>query len=309
MVEKDTLMSAQETVSSNTTLPALEELQARPQWVCWRKETRKGKPTKIPFNPCTDTMARSDDPATWASYAQAKAAWDKRSSHYDGLGYMFSCDYTGVDLDHCVNAAGTIDPWAQAILARLLSYAEYSPSGTGIHVLVRGIIPGGTRRPVPEAPDPLAAIEMYSERRYFTMTGHQVAGTPPTIEPCPDLLRLYAELTTTQRRARQDTAHADAHQHEAVSLSDDALIEKALSGRNGARFCALWSGESTSYASPSEADLALCRLLAFWTGKDAARMDGLFRRSALYRAQKWDRPARSGETYGQGTIARAIADC
>jgi putative DNA primase/helicase len=304
-------MSIQETVSSNNTPPALEELQARPQWVCWRKEARGGKPTKVPYNPRTGALARSDDPATWASYAQAQAAWDKRSHRYDGLGYMFAGDYTGIDLDQCVNAASTIDPWAQEVLDRLPSYAEYSPSGSGIHILVRGTIPGGTRRPVPGAPNPLAAIEMYSERRYFTVTGHQVAGTPPTIESCPDLLRVYTELTMLRRA--QDTARSDAHHHEAVALSDDALIEKALAGRNRARFRALWSGASTGYASPSEADLALCRLLAFWTGKDAARMDRLYRRSGLYQQEhrqlKWDRPARAGETYGQGTIARAIAGC
>jgi putative DNA primase/helicase len=312
-VEKGVPMSAQETVSSSSTPPALEELQAHPQWVCWRKEARGGKPSKVPYNPRTGTLARSDDPATWASYAEAKAAWDKRSHRYDGLGYMFSGDYTGIDLDHCVNTAGTIDPWAQVVLARLPSYAEYSPSATGIHVLVRSTIPSGTRRLVPGAPDPLAAIEMYCERRYFTVTGHQVAGSPPTIEPCPDLLRLYTELTTTLRRAQQDTTRSDARHHEAIALADDALIERAMMGRNGARFRALWRGESTSYASPSEADLALCSLLAFWTGKDAARMDRLFRRSGLYqqahRQQKWDRPARAGETYGQGTIARAIASC
>jgi putative DNA primase/helicase len=306
-------MNVQGPVSSNSTPPALEELQAHPQWVCWRKETRKDKSTKIPFNPRTGALARSDDPVTWASYAEAKAAWDKRSHRYDGLGYMFSGDYTGIDLDHCVNAAGAIDSWAQEVLDRLPSYAEYSPSGTGIHILVRGTIPGGTRRPVPGAPDPLAAIELYSERRYFTVTGHQVAGSPPTIEPCPELLPLYTELTTTLRRAQQDAAHSDAPHQEAVALSDDALIERAMTGRNSARFRALWSGESTGYTSPSEADLALCRLLAFWTGKDAARMDRLFRRSGLYqqaqRQQKWDRPARAGETYGQGTIARAIASC
>jgi putative DNA primase/helicase len=306
-------MSAQETVSYNRTPPALEELQARPQWVCWRKEARRGKPTKVPYDPRTGALARSDDPATWASYAQAKAAWDRHPQRYDGLGYMFRGDYTGIDLDHCVNAAGTIDSWAQGILARLPSYAEYSPSGTGIHVLVRSTIPSGTRRPVPGAPDPLAAMEMYSERRYFTLTGHQVAGSPPTIEPCPDLLRLYTELTTTLRGAQENTARSEARHHEAAALADDALIEKALSGRNGARFRALWRGESTGYASPSEADLALCSLLAFWTGKDAARMDRLYRRSGLYqqehRREKWDRPARAGETYGQGTIARAIAGC
>ena len=45
-------------------------------------------------------------------------------------------------------------------------------------------------------------------------------------------------------------------------------------------------------------------MLAFYTGKDAAQMDGLFRQSGLMRP-KWDRP-QSGTTYGEITIQEAI---
>src|ERR1700719_4573755 len=118
-------------VSYTRKLPALEELQARPQWVCWRKERRQGKPTKVPYSATTGTRAQSDNPQTWASYAQAVQA--QRARRFDGVGYMFHRDYTGVDLDHCVNPDGSIDSWAQAYLDQLPSYAEYSPSKTGIH--------------------------------------------------------------------------------------------------------------------------------------------------------------------------------
>lgn len=175
------------------TLSALEELQARPQWVCWRKEVRQGRPTKIPYNVATGRWAKSDIPATWSTYTQAIAA--HRSGRYHGIGYMFHRDFTGIDLDHCVNTDGSIDPWAQAYLDRLPSYAEYSPSGTGIHILVRGTIPTGTRRAISGAPHPQATIEMYCERRYFTVTGHHVDGTHTTIEACPELLAIHAELT------------------------------------------------------------------------------------------------------------------
>src|SRR5260221_12655481 len=84
--------------------------------------------------------------------------------HYDGIGYMFRRDYTGVDLDHCISPHGSIDPWAQAYLAQLGSYAEYSPSKTGIHILVRGTVPGGIRRRVPDAPHPKPPMEIYVER-------------------------------------------------------------------------------------------------------------------------------------------------
>ena len=184
-------------------LPALEELQARPQWVCWRKEERQGTFTKVPYNARTGNKAQSDNPTTWASYAQAVQAL--RTGTYHGIGYVFHRDYTGIDLDHCVNPDGSRDSWAQAYLDHFGSYAEYSPSKTGIHILVRGTIPSGLRRRVPHAPHPEAAIEMYCERRYFTITGNHVALTPTTIETCSDLLAIHVDLTApkpTQQHAQ-----------------------------------------------------------------------------------------------------------
>src|SRR5258708_5580064 len=137
-------------------VPALEELQGRPQWVCWRKEERQGTFTKVPYNARTGERAASDHPATWASYDQAVQAL--RTGTYHGIGYVFHQDYTGIDLDHCVNPDGSIDPWAQAYLDRLGSYAEYSPSGTGIHILVRGAIASGLRRRGPHARPPWTAL-------------------------------------------------------------------------------------------------------------------------------------------------------
>ncbi len=286
-------------------LPALEELQARPQWVCWRKEHRRGKPTKIPYNAATGQWAKSDAPATWSSYAQARQAL--HAGAYHGVGYMFRKDYTGIDLDHCVHENGRIDPWAQAYLDRLKSYAEYSPSKTGIHVLVRGTIPNGTRRAVSGAPHSQAAIEMYCERRYFTMTGNHLNGMPTTIEECPELLTIHAEITHASRKQPKAAVRHDERDSPPVERSDDDVLDRAMKARNGATFQALWQGDTSGYGSPSEAELALCNLLAFWTGGDARQVDRLFRRSGLYRPQKWDRAARTGETYGQGTIARAIA--
>src|SRR6266702_3778237 len=282
-------------------IPALEELQARPQWVCWRKEQRKGKLTKVPYNPLTGKWAQSDNPQTWASYTQAIQA--QGAGKYDGICYMFHRDYTGVDLDHCVSEDGSLDPWAQGYLDRLKSYAEYSPSKTGIHILVRGTVPSGLRRRVPGASHPEAAIEMYCERRYFTVTGAHVEGTPTTIEACPALVPLYTQLSTPNKPQQRAAPSGD------VSTSDEALLVKAMHAKNGAAFRALWQGNISSYVSQSEAELALCNMLAFWTGNDAHRIDRLFRRSGLYRREKWDCPARSGEFYGEGTIARAIANC
>src|ERR1700694_3826900 len=110
-------MNSQADVPSTRTLPALAELQARPQWVCWRTERRQRKLTKVPYSATTGTHAQSDNPQTWASYAQAVQA--KRARRYDGVGYMFRQDYTGVDLDHLVNENGRTPPWPGSSLDQL----------------------------------------------------------------------------------------------------------------------------------------------------------------------------------------------
>src|SRR5262249_19249146 len=70
--------------------------------------------------------------------------------------------------------------------------------------------------------------------------------------------------------------------------------------KNGAKFVALWNGNTGDYGSQSEADIALCSHLSFWTGKNPERMDALFRQSGLFR-DKWDRT-----DYRLRTIAAAI---
>ena len=77
-----------------------------------------------------------------------------------------------------------------------------------------------------------------------------------------------------------------------------------MRARNGADFAALWRGEwEGRYPSQSEADLALCGALAFWTGRDAGRVERLFQLSGLMRP-KWER-----DDYRQRTIDAAIAGC
>src|SRR5947209_8218014 len=118
--------------TSIETLPAIQELQSRPQWVC-------RDATKNPYNAYTGSLAKSNDPDTWASYERAKRAYEQSlatSTPYSGIGYVFNQDICGIDLDHCVHPeTGQIDAWAQEILDTINSYAEYSPND-GIHILV-----------------------------------------------------------------------------------------------------------------------------------------------------------------------------
>lgn len=88
-------------------------------------------------------------------------------------------------------------------------------------------------------------------------------------------------------------------------LSDESVLQKASCSKNSERFNAIWNGEVSDGKSPSEADMALATILAFWCGKDLEQMDRLFRRSKLMR-DIWDRQ-QSGTTYGQLTLQKAAA--
>ncbi len=153
--------------------PALRELQGLRQWVCWCYEKdRNGKPTKVPYNARTGGKASHSNPHTWSSYDQAVYARDHRFTFddrsYDGIGFVFNNDYTGIDLDHCIDPeTGEPNAWAQAIIDRVDSYTELSPSGTGVHIIARGTIPKGVKRP---------EIEMYCRARFFTISGKTLEG-------------------------------------------------------------------------------------------------------------------------------------
>jgi RecA-family ATPase len=267
------------------------------QWLCWRSEERDGKPTKIPYSPLTGQRASSTSPDTWASYEEAvKAA---KEQGYGGIGFVFTPDddLCGVDLDSCLDPeTGEIEDWARAIIEEFNSYTEISPSGIGVHVLVKGELPAGRNRK--------GRIEMYDRGRYFTVTGRHLAGTPKAIESRQE------EIQSVVRRVFGSEAPESANGHtkpvaatETVDngLSNTEVVEKATSSRSGEKFRRLWGGDTNGYGSPSEADLALCGMLAFWTGGDATRVDSLFRQSGLYR-KKWDR-----KDYRNRTITEALS--
>jgi putative DNA primase/helicase len=144
-----------------------EQLTERPQWVCWRLEERDGKKTKVPFVAGTERRASSTDLMTWRTFSEAVAAYEAGEPPYDGVGFCFcSADpFSGVDLDKCRDPeTGVIEEWAQKLIDSVTEgYVEASPSGSGIHIIVSGVVLGGSVRK--------GRVEMYSRDRFFTMTG------------------------------------------------------------------------------------------------------------------------------------------
>jgi len=260
-------------------------LRARPQWVLWRVEQRDGKPTKVPYT-AGGTRADVTNPNTWATFDTVLDAY--RRGGFDGIGFVLTeeAGIVCVDLDHARNGEGWT-PEAQEIMRLLNTYAEVSPSGEGLHLWALGRLPEGRRR--------RKGVEMYNSRRFITITGNHLAGTPT------DLQERTQQLADLHRRVFAEPAHT-LKVTAPVDLSDEVLIQRAMTARDGAKFRALWNGDTTGYPSQSEADLALCRLLAFWCGNNPERIERLFSQSALGKREKW----RTRADYRKETIQTAL---
>lgn len=274
------------------------ELRALPQWVCWRWEWRAGAArdsgtwTKVPISPMTGKRAATDDPATWDTF---DAALDRyRRDRLAGVGFVFSPGdpFVGIDLDDCYDpATGAFTDEAAAIIGQLETYTERSPRGRGVKLIARAALPGGKGRR-----DAKRGIEMYDRGRFFALTGRTVHEQwLPCMERQAALDVLYRRLFP----AKGDTS-ATVRPLVTAELNDLQIVTRAMNAKNGPKFGALWRGDWQGYGSQSEADAALCALLAFWTGPDPVRIAGLFRQSGLYR-EKWERA-----DYREATIAKAL---
>lgn len=279
-------------MGQSSNIPA--ELAGRSQWVNHLLfKTQAGKLTKLPVDPATGRYASVSDPATWSSLDRALLRLDT-DPRLKGIGFVFSeaDPLTGIDFDHCRDAvSGKISPVVLEWILRLNSYSEISISGTGVHVIVNArLSAAGCRR---------NGIEMYDRRRFFVFTGQHLDGTPLTVEP---------------RQAEVDALHAwlfppqpvrQAQRKMVTNLTDSELLRRIERSRQGEKFQRLMRGDWSGYTSQSEADLALCAVLAFWT-QDDGQIDRIFRSSVLYRG-KWDESHhRDGLTYGEMTIAKAL---
>lgn len=284
-------------------------LRARPQWLVWRLEDRKGKPSKVPYSARSGSLGKSNDPATWCDFNRAGQA--ARRGDYDGVGFAFAAGdgIFGVDLDKCISDEGELEPWANEVLERFLdTYIEISPSMRGLRIFGYGA-PTRCGKGTDEK-----RIELYDHTspRYLTVTGSHWIGSAPDLVDCSAQLewlhqRFFFPRSEVKADSPNPLASPKTNTPQPLPLSDSELLDKAC--RN-AQFAKLFGGQwEGDYPSQSEADAALCARLAFWCAGDVARMDRMFRASRLMRP-KWDRRHHSdGRTYGSATVERAAAKC
>src|SRR6185312_9087866 len=237
------------------------ELKELDRWCCYKIVERQGRQTKMPVDVKTGNMARSNDDSTWADFDSALAA----SVNYDGIGFFFKEPYIGIDID---DVGGEIEDYqndkhedniVSEFVDMLGSYAEISPSGNGIHIILKGELPPEGRRK--------GNVEIYTSGRFFTVTGNAVGGYTHIADDSDYGKVKY--LNNKYIESSEPTVKRDFKNNEGNDLAESEIIRIAENSKNGVRFKAFMSGEwEHFYTSQSEADMAFANDLAFWTSRD-----------------------------------------
>lgn len=283
----------------------MDELKTQKIWFCWNYETRKGKKTKVPvsaYGTATGTNAAYEH--TWVTYGEAAAAAQEHGN--SGVGFKIPDGYFFLDIDH----KDVTDPYVQLLLGRFDSYMERSVSGGGIHIYGKcdaSRIPTYTDKDGKLRLDkayytknPNNDTELYSgalTNRFAVYTGDVIRDVP--LQDCTDALLVTLDKNMRRKQKERYSEKRDGGNKELFDLVGSLMKQK-----NGQKFRKLYAdGDISGYGSQSEADCALCAMIAFRTGTDPEMIDRVFRSSALYR-EKWDR-----DDYREATIAAGIDAC
>lgn len=282
-----------------------QELRNLKQWglfqLKWVKERNKN--TKIPINPYNGKAGKSNDSSTWSDFDTALKALDE-IERADGLAFYFTNGYVGLDIDHI---SDDLADWHQGDSSvsnlinkfRLMTdetYMEVSQSGTGIHCIFKGKIPGKRRRK--------GNYEMYQQGRFFALTGNSI-GIPKIATLSKEKMQaLYNFLFGADKSVPNEIEEPEIT---ALDLSIPDIIKRAEESKIGTRFTMFMKGGwEQFYNSHSEADMAFANDLAFWTGRDFHKMDTIFRNSSLMR-DKYDEK-HGATTYGISLLNKAISE-
>jgi primase-polymerase (primpol)-like protein len=168
------------------------ELRHHDAWAVWEYENERSRWSKPPYIPNTVPPERAEpsDSATWRSFDEVYGAYqnptsishlDAARSSWDGVSFALDLRWgiVGVDLDH-VSQHKRDAAW---IIDQLDSYTELSPSSDGYRIFLRGTLPEGRRR--------RDWVEMYTQRRFLSVTGHHLDRTPTMLRPSRSLYTVW----------------------------------------------------------------------------------------------------------------------
>lgn len=301
----------------------LGQLKCMRIWLCWKFVEKDGRKKKIPCSAFGGATGTNEEYLhTWTTFDKAKAAADKKP--YSGVGFVIPDGWFFLDIDH----KPLNDPYVVNMLERFDSYAEKSVSGEGIHIYGKCDF---SKIPTELKKDKLKLHHKYYQKNPNNGTELYIGGltnrfavfTEDVIQDKPIRDCTEAILTTLNKdMLKKDDKTSKTSDGAALratttvkrsSVDANAVIQGLKSQKNGKKFIRLFEkGDISGYFSESEADLALCNMIAFRAGPSPELIDEVYRQSQLYRNKwecegyrnKWER-----DDYREITIDKAIEGC
>lgn len=263
----------------------------------WKYETRDGNLTKVPYNPHTMNKASVNNLNTFTDFSSVINALN----NFDVIGIRVDGKIIAIDLDHCIEE-GKICSWAEEIVSHFQdTYIEISPSGKGLRIIL--LAPDNYSYDKDKYYIKKNNVEVYvagATNRFVTLTGNAIQKTDVVGN-----IDGFQWLIDTYMKRPISNSSIFTNEHRESYLTDESVIQKAMSSKQGEKFNKLWNGDTSDYPSHSESDLALISILAFYCNGNKEQIDRLYRSSNLFRT-KWDE-FRGNKTYGDMTIDTAIS--
>lgn len=147
-----------------------DAIRSLPGWLVWRYEPNPGggKPRKVPYYVSGEkrhgVQGSVNDRASMTTFEAARSFASRKGFDGVGLALMPEFNITALDFDNCV-VSGRLHPQVEAIASQ--TYAEYSPSGTGIRCVFTGSL--GNKKDI-DHPD--FGFEVFSTKGFVTFTGN-----------------------------------------------------------------------------------------------------------------------------------------
>lgn len=292
----------------------LGQLKSMRIWLCWNFVEKDGRKTKMPcsaFGAATGT--NQENSHTWVTFEEAKAAAAK--SHYNGVGFVIPEGWFFLDIDH----KPLDDPYVVKMLERFDSYAEKSVSGEGIHIYGKCDL---SKIPTERKKDKLKLHHKYYQKnpnngtelyiggltnRYAVFTENIIQDKP--LKECHEAIlttlnkNMFKKANKTSKTS-DETASRAVTTVKGTSVDANTVIQGLKRQKNVKKFIRLFEkGDISGYISQSEADLALCNMIAFRAGPNPELIYEVFCQSKLYRENS------KSDNYLKGTIEKAIEGC
>lgn len=298
--------------------PIPEKLKKEKRWCLYKIIPREGKNTKLPIMP-NSKPAKSNDPSTWHSYEECMKALSQHIG--DGLGFFLGDGYIGIDIDKVSDEMMEymVDKDAKSMTADFLrgisTYAEVSPSKTGLHFIGKGYVPGERKR--------YKNLEIYDEGRFFTVTGNVIKDKDRShVKPIKqELLPLYQKYMPDMGNQREEKETRNEKRNNTITRTRessfiqrykqssydvlDLLFENGYFHYTGEDIRQIYHGNYEAYfGSQSEADFFMLQRLLYYTA-DVEQAVLLMENSGLKR-EKWYKK-RAGTDYIHYIANKAIS--